>query len=93
MRALSQLGAEKITFHTTDIRTDISIYRVASLLKTRMTTLVVKSELENLDDQKKIDKYRMSCKYYRISYYIKINLTTKNERPPHEKVLKLRENK
>ena len=36
--AISQLGAEKITFPPkldgqTDIRTDISIYRVASLLK------------------------------------------------------------
>ena len=39
MRALSYIGAEKITFlpkpdiHT-DGRTDISVYRVASLLKT-----------------------------------------------------------
>ncbi len=39
--ALSQSGAEKITFPPkpdgqTDIRTDISIYRVASLLKTSL---------------------------------------------------------
>ena len=46
MRALSYIGAEKITFHPkpdihidrqtyihTDRRTDISVYRVASLLK------------------------------------------------------------
>ncbi len=47
MRALSYIGAEKITFppkpdRQTDIhtynRTDISVYRVASLLKTRKTT-------------------------------------------------------
>ena len=39
MRALSSIGAEKITFPPkpdgqTNIRTDISIYKVASLLKT-----------------------------------------------------------
>ncbi len=39
MRALSYIGAEKITFPPkpdihTDRRTDINVYRVASLLKT-----------------------------------------------------------
>ena len=42
MRAPSYIGAEKITFPPkpdgqTDKRTDISVYRVASLLKTTLT--------------------------------------------------------
>ncbi len=40
-------------------------------LQKRMTTFI-KVKLKKSDDQTNIDKY--SCKYYRISYYIKINL-------------------
>ncbi len=43
-----------------EIRTDISIYRVASLLKTRMTTLI-KTKLKKSDDQTNIDKYRVAA--------------------------------
>ncbi len=51
MRALSYIGAEKITlppkpdiqtetYRHTYSRTDISVYRVAALFKTRMTTSI-----------------------------------------------------
>ena len=59
MRALSYIGAEKITFppkldRHTDRRTDISVYRVASLLK-RYVVFLVESDI----------KYKISRFIYR----------------------------
>ena len=44
--------------------------------KTRITTFI-KTKFKISEDQTNIDKYiYISCKYYSISYYIKINLAT-----------------
>ncbi len=46
-----------------------------------MTTFI-KDKLKKLDDQTNIVKY--SCKYYRISYYIKINLPKNHDSKIHD---------
>ena len=45
-------------------------------MKNNKNDNIHKNEFKVSDDYTNINKYKISCKYYRISYYIKINLTT-----------------
>ncbi len=71
MRALSYIGTEKITFlpkpdRHTYRRTDISVYRVASLLKTRIEmqhkiTLNIQSYVLLIIYEEKLHYWRQLC--------------------------------